>query len=122
MIDFANKSFAFSQYVTYWTGPSNQLAHSVLEITFFFIPPILLNFLNVRFYGEVEFVLTAVKVQVILMLIVVGLVIAAGGGPAQLLGTDPNTYEIVNCTSTLLANGNCTTGPGFPRLCLPEIN
>ena len=75
------KSFAFSQYVTYWTGPFNQLAHSVLEITFFFVPPILLNFLNVCWYGELEFVLTTVKVQVILMLIVVGLVIAAGGGP-----------------------------------------
>ena len=116
MIDFANKAVAFSQYVTYWTGPSDQLANSVLEITFFFIPPILLNFLNVRFYGEVEFGLTATKVQVILVIIIVGIVIAAGGGPAQLLGTDSSTYDIVQCNSTLEQNGNCTTGPGFQRM------
>jgi len=116
MIDFANKAVAFSQYVTYWTGPSDQLANSVVEITFFFVLPILINFLNVRVYGEAEFVLTAVKVQVILVIIVVGLVVAAGGGPAQLLGTDPNTYQIVPCNATLQANGNCTTGPGFQRI------
>jgi len=120
MIDFANKAVAFSQYVTYWTGPADQTVHSVLEITFFFVLPILLNFLNVRIYGEVEFVLTAMKVQVILVIIVVGFVIVSGGGPAQLLGTDIN-YHVVACNSKLRAAGNCTSGPGFQRLLLTDI-
>ena len=120
MIDFANKAAVFAQYVTYWTGPAGQTVHSALEITFFFVPPIILNFLNVRIYGEVEFVLTAMKVQVILVIIVVGFVIASGGGPAQLLGTDIN-YHVVACNSTLRAAGNCTSGPGFQRLLLTDI-
>jgi amino acid permease len=121
MIDVAYKAVTFSQFVTYWTGPSDQLVHSVLEITFFFIPPILVNFLNVRLYGEVEFVLTAIKVQVILGIILLGIVIAVGGGHAQLSGTDTNTYQPVSCNSTLNTLGNCTSLPGIGRLSLNYI-
>ena len=91
----------------------DRVVHSVLEITFFFFPPILLNFFNVHYYGEVEFVLT---VQVIV--VVMGSVIAAGGGPAQLLGIDVNSYRPVTGNSTLQVAGNCTSGPGFQCLFL----
>jgi len=112
MIDFANKAVAFSQYMTYWTGPANQQGHSVAEITCFFIIPVVINVLNVRKYGEVEFWLTAIKVQIIVVIIIVAFVIAAGGAPAQLLGTD-GLANVVECTPILQAAGNCTDPPGF---------
>jgi amino acid permease len=114
MVDFANKAVDFSQYVTYWTGPTNQTHNKIIEISFYFIIPILVNILNVRKYGEVEFWLTAIKVEVILTIIIVGFVIAAGGGPSQLLGTD-DAFQVVACNATLLTRGNCTSGPGFNR-------
>ena len=114
MVDFANKAVNFSEYVTYWTGPANQTRNKIIEISFFFTIPILVNILNVRKYGEVEFWLTAIKLEVILTIIIVGFVIAAGGGPSQLLGTD-DTFQVVHCNATLLARGNCTSPPGFNR-------
>lgn len=116
MIDVTNKAVDFSQYITYWTGPANQTHNTVIEITFFFAIPILVNILNVRKYGEVEFWLTAIKVEVIVTIIIVGFVIAAGGGPTKLLGTDPNTYQVVPCSAALLVQGNCTSQPGFNRM------
>lgn len=120
MIDFANKAVAFSQYVTYWTGPTDQTTHTVFEITGFFVIPIAINVLNVRKYGEVEFWLTALKVQVILVIIIVTIIIAANGAPARLLGTD-DQFNVVVCTEILQAAGNCTDPPGFGRLSLRLI-
>jgi len=48
VIDFANKAVAFSQYITYWSGSQNQTGHTIVEITFFFVVPILVNILTVR--------------------------------------------------------------------------
>lgn len=112
VMDFANKAVAFSEYLTYWTGSLNQKGHAVAEITCFFVVPILVNILNVRKYGEVEFWLTAIKVGVIVIIIIVGFVIAVGGSPSPMLGTDPITFKPIPCNATL---GNCTSGPGIHR-------
>lgn len=109
MIDFAGKAFAFSQYITYWTR-KHEVRNRAVEITMFFIVPILVNILNVRKYGEVEFWLTTIKVAAIVAVIIVGFVIGAGGGPEQKLGTDA-TYHAVACTDNVI--GECLTGPGF---------
>jgi yeast amino acid transporter len=118
MTDFANKAVVFSQYITYWTGPQNQTGHTVLEISLFFVVPILVNILTIRKYGEVEFWLTAIKVEVIIVIIIVGFVIAVGGSPSPRLGTDPTTFEVVACNETLARLGNCTTAPGIHCLYL----
>jgi len=110
VIDFANKAAVFSQYITYWAGSQNQTAHTIVEISLFFVVPILVNILTVRKYGEVEFWLTAIKVEVILVIIITGFVIAVGGSPSPMLGTDPSTFKVVEC------NVNCTSSPGIHRL------
>jgi len=117
VIDFANKAVAFSQYITYWSGSQNQTGHSIVEITCFFVVPILVNILTVRKYGEVEFWLTAIKVQVILVIIITGFVIAVGGGPSPKLGTDFSTYQVIECNDV-----NCTSPPGIHRLFPLEEN
>lgn len=117
VIDFVNKSVAFSEYLTYWTGSQNQTAHAVLEITFFFFVPILFNVLNVRKYGQLEFWLTTIKVAFIVIIVITGFVIAVGGSPSPMLGTDPNTYAVIPCNATLQAQGNCTLPPGIHRSC-----
>lgn len=113
VIDFANKAVAFSQYITYWSGSQNQTRNTILEISLFFAVPILVNILTIRKYGEVEFWLTAIKVEVIIIIIIVGFVIAVGGSPSSMLGTDPTTFKIVACNETLARLGNCTTAPGI---------
>jgi len=59
MVDFANKAVTFSHYMSYWTEKNDR--NTLLEITLFFIVPILANILNDRKYGEVEYWLIAFK-------------------------------------------------------------
>ena len=80
MVDFANKAVTFSHYMSYWIEENTR--NNVLEITSFFLVPILVNVLNVRKYGEVEHWLTAFKLFSILGIILVAFVIAAGGAPS----------------------------------------
>lgn len=83
-------------------------------ITIFFILPILFNFFNVRRYGEIEFVLTSIKVWSIVGMIILGLVIlglVSDGAKEPRLATDANFYAIpcVNATG-------CLTAPGFKSM------
>src|SRR5438105_13832499 len=94
MVDFANKAVTFSEYMTYWTKDTTR--NNVLAISFFFVLPILVNILNVRKYGEVEYWVTAFKLLSIMGLILVAFVIAAGGAPSPKLGTSPD-YQAVDC-------------------------
>ena len=95
---------------------ANESRDQGIEIWLFFLIPVLVNILNVRRYGEIEFWLTAVKIQAILVIIIVGFVIAAGGRP-QLLGTDLTQYNVVPCSP----NVTCVPPPGFPRILLPAM-
>jgi amino acid permease len=118
MIDFANKAVTFSQYLSYWTR-ENETRNEVLAITFFFLVPILVNILTVRKYGELEFVVTAIKLYAILVLIIIAFVIAAGGAPSPRLGTDA-AYRAVNCVDNDYQIAPCVLPPGIgctrPRL------
>ena len=80
-------------------------------IVVFFIPPILINVLNVRKYGEVEFWMTTIKLTTLLGLIILGVVIAAGGVSSPLLGTNAN-YHPVPCNQTDI-NHQCLPKAGF---------
>jgi amino acid permease len=77
----------------------------------FLILPILLNLLNVQRIGEIEFVLTAIKIFTLLGIVIFGLVLAGSGTKRMpLLGTDA-TYHAVPCSENVI--GQCLSGPGF---------
>jgi amino acid transporter len=95
MVDFANKAVTFSHYMSYWIEENTR--NNVLEITLFFLVPILVNVLNVRKYGEVEYWLTAFKLFSILGIILVAFVNAA--------------FRAVDCAANEI--GQCLPPPGF---------
>ncbi|CAE6354216.1 unnamed protein product [Rhizoctonia solani] len=65
--------------VSYWAPQ----VHIAILVTVFWIPMILINLGPVRFYGEIEFGFALLKITLIVMLLLVGLVITAGGGPTH---------------------------------------
>jgi amino acid transporter len=50
-------------------------------ITIFLITIVCINWLGIRFFGELEFWLSSIKVVVIIGVIILSLVLALGGGP-----------------------------------------
>ena len=50
-------------------------------IAVFLVVIVTINYLGVRFFGEFEFVLSSLKVLIIVGLIILSLVLALGGGP-----------------------------------------
>ena len=99
---WVDPALGFSLGYTYWfkyiiTTP-NQLTASALVIQYwcprekvnpgvfiaiFLVTIILINYLGIRFFGEIEFWLSSIKVLVILGLILVSIIIAAGGVPGH---------------------------------------
>lgn len=65
--------------VSYWAPQ----VHIAILVTVFWIPMVLINLGPVRYYGEVEFGFALLKITLIVMLLIVGLVITAGGGPTH---------------------------------------
>ncbi|CAE6435859.1 unnamed protein product [Rhizoctonia solani] len=63
--------------VSYWAPQ----VHIAVLITVFWIPMVLINLGPVRYYGEIEFGFALLKITLIVLLLIVGLVITAGGGP-----------------------------------------
>jgi amino acid permease len=78
------------------------------------------NLLNVRIYGEVEFWLTAIKILTIVVIILVGFVIVAGGAPQPLLGLNAQ-YRVVPCSANDPKVAECVPPPGFSRTLL-QVN
>ncbi|OWB57037.1 hypothetical protein B5S28_g2960 [[Candida] boidinii] len=64
--------------IQYWSD-----LNVAIWISIFWVSMVALNFLAVKFFGEVEFWIASIKVLCILGLIIVGIVIFFGGGPAQ---------------------------------------
>ncbi|CAH02578.1 uncharacterized protein KLLA0_B14685g [Kluyveromyces lactis] len=64
--------------VQYWTD-----ANSAIFISIFIVVSILLTMLPVKVFGESEFWVSSIKILTIVGLIIVGIVIFFGGGPAQ---------------------------------------
>lgn len=82
-----------------------------LWLGIFLILPLLLNLLNVQRIGEIEFVLTAIKIFTIIGIVILGFVLIGGGtNTTYLLGTDA-TYRPVPCSSNVI--GQCLSEPGF---------
>ncbi|KAK3114623.1 amino acid transporter [Teratosphaeriaceae sp. CCFEE 6253] len=97
---FVDPALGFSVGYTYWfkyliTTP-NQLTASALVIQYwcppekvnpgvfiavFLVAIVLFNYLGIKFFGELEFWLSSVKVLTIIGLIILMIVLAAGGGP-----------------------------------------
>ncbi|BAP72815.1 dicarboxylic amino acid permease [Kluyveromyces marxianus] len=86
----------YSYLFKYWIIVPNQLTAGALVIqywidrdkvnpgvwiTVFLAAIVLINFLGVRFFGEIEFYISAIKILVMLGLILLLLILACGGGP-----------------------------------------
>ncbi|KAG8691427.1 hypothetical protein FRC11_004061 [Ceratobasidium sp. 423] len=96
--------------ISYWAPQ----VHIAILITVFWIPMILINLGPVRFYGEVEFGFALLKITLIVILLLVGIVITAGGGPNhESIGfrywRDPGPFR------QLTLNGDRTIGGSWGR-------
>lgn len=101
-------------------------------IVIYLIVIISFNLLNVRRVGWIEYILTVVKVSTLVGLVILGLVILAGGvNKPPHLGLD-STYTPVPCSQNNITIGPCLSEPGFTcrdshnlsdsrleRVCLP---
>ncbi|KAH9464044.1 hypothetical protein Pst134EA_002462 [Puccinia striiformis f. sp. tritici] len=63
--------------IKYWTANVNV----AVWITIFLVATTAVNFFGVKWYGEAEFVCSAIKVTAIVGLIILGIVLDLGGGP-----------------------------------------
>lgn len=77
----ANQLVAGSLTVQYWI--SAERMNPGIWITIFLIVITIVNYLGVRFFGEIEFWLSCLKVVTCLGLILLLLIIALGGGPTK---------------------------------------
>ncbi|TAQ91430.1 hypothetical protein B7494_g210 [Chlorociboria aeruginascens] len=74
-----NNLTAASLVIQYWL-PRDRVNPGVF-IAIFLVAIIFINYVGVRFFGELEFWLSSIKVIVIIGLILLSLVLACGGGP-----------------------------------------
>ncbi|KAI9753072.1 MAG: oligosaccharyl transferase glycoprotein complex, beta subunit [Chaenotheca gracillima] len=99
---FVDPALGFSLGYTYWfkyiiTTP-NQLTAAALVLQYwvprdrvnpgafiavFLVVIVLINYFGVRFFGELEFWLSSVKIIVVIAVIILSLVLALGGGPTH---------------------------------------
>lgn len=105
----ANQLVAGSLTVQYWI--SKETMNPGIWIMIFLIIIVLVNILGVRFFGEIEFWLSSIKVVTCLGLILLLLIIALGGGPTHdRLGfrywKDPGAFiEYADSTKNLHIDG-----------------
>lgn len=77
----ANQLVAGSLTMQYWVSASKM--NPGIWIAIFLVIIIIVNFMGVRFFGEIEFWLSCLKVVTCLGLILLLLIIALGGGPSH---------------------------------------
>lgn len=65
--------------INYWPGGQN--VNVAVWISIFLIVICSFNFMGVRYYGEAEFWFAVLKIATIIGLILLGIIITAGGGP-----------------------------------------
>jgi hypothetical protein len=109
-IDIPNKAVAFADYLGYWADMNNKGNRAGAFVCFFAVP-LFFNCLNVRKYGRFEFGLTLIKIMTVLGLIILGIVIGAGGVTSPLLGTSAE-YRPVPCAKNAIGQ-QCLSPPGF---------
>jgi amino acid permease len=101
--------------MSYWHDMNH--VKGIFAVIGFLLIPLTINVLNTRWYGEVEFWLTSFKIVGIVVVILVGFIIAAGGIPSSslLLGLDRGNYHPAYCTvmdEYTTQNSSCVR-PGF---------
>ncbi|KAF2770610.1 hypothetical protein EJ03DRAFT_326235 [Teratosphaeria nubilosa] len=74
-----NQLTASALVIQYWCPPEK--VNPGVFITIFLVTIIVINFMGIRFFGEIEFWLSSIKVLVIVGLILLCIILAAGGGP-----------------------------------------
>ncbi|KAF2430787.1 amino acid permease Dip5 [Tothia fuscella] len=74
-----NQLTAAALVIQYWVKPEK--VNPGVFITVFLIVIVLINYIGVKYFGEIEFWLSSIKVLVICGLIILSLVLALGGGP-----------------------------------------
>ena len=74
-----NQLTAAALVLQYWV-PREKVNPGVF-IAVFLVVIVCINYFGVRFFGELEFWLSSIKVIVIVALIILSLVLAFGGGP-----------------------------------------
>ena len=74
-----NQLTAAALVIQYWVDRDR--INPGVFITVFLIAIVLINWLGIRFFGELEFWLSSLKVIVIVGLILLSLILALGGGP-----------------------------------------
>jgi amino acid permease len=80
-------------------------------VTGFLIISLVFNLFNVRRYGEIEFLLTVVKVLGFVGLILAGIALPLNASTQpRLLGTQGEVPAVVNCQSGVVS---CLSDPGF---------
>ncbi|QLQ81237.1 hypothetical protein HG537_0E05930 [Torulaspora globosa] len=111
--------------VQYWTD-----ANSAIFISIFVVATVVLTMLPVKFFGESEFWVCSIKILTITGLIIVGIVIFFGGGPAQdhVLGfhywKHPGAFKehlVPGSTGKFLAVWTAIIKSGFSFVLVPEV-
>ncbi|KAF2860394.1 hypothetical protein K470DRAFT_282108 [Piedraia hortae CBS 480.64] len=74
-----NQLTAAALVIQYWMPPEK--VNPGVFITIFLIAIIVINYLGIKFFGEIEFVMSSIKVLVLIGLIILCIILAAGGGP-----------------------------------------
>lgn len=85
----------------------------IWSIVIFFFIPFIFNNLNVRRYGEVEYVLTVIKVATIVGIIIMGILLSMGASAkTRMLATNLTNTTVEMCLEP--NPDDCSVGvPGF---------
>lgn len=76
-----NQLTAAALVIQYWCPPEK--VNPGVFIAIFLVVIVVINYLGIKYFGEIEFWLSSVKVLTILGLIILCLVIACGGVPGN---------------------------------------
>ncbi|KAK5126175.1 hypothetical protein LTR08_005014 [Meristemomyces frigidus] len=79
IITTPNQLTAAALVIQYWCPPEK--VNPGVFIAIFLVAIIAINYLGIRFFGHIEFWLSSIKVLVILGLLLLCIILAAGGGP-----------------------------------------
>jgi amino acid permease len=110
-MDIADKAATFRLFMYFWAPKVSPY----FWILIFYIFPVGFNLLNARRIGGIEFTFTAIKVFTLIGLIILGLVILAGGtgyNRPPLVGLDSN-YNPVPCALNAVNAPCLSTDQGF---------
>lgn len=95
LISFPSELIGCSLTISYWDNTTNP----AVWVAIFYVFILVLNLFGVRGFAEVEFVLSIIKILAIIIFIIIGIVLIAGGGPNSrgYIGTkywhDPGSFN-----------------------------